>query len=201
VNRVFLVRHAESAYSAKDVVNGNPYTYVPLTRRGRRQAKALGGRLADEPIELCVTSRFPRTRQTADLALGDRPIPRLVLKELDDVRLGDFEARPVQEVRAWLRLHGPAAPIPGGGESRLDSIRRYIDAYRTILAREERVVLVVTHGLPVTIIRLALRGQQVPLTLEEVQVEPAVPFEFSAEELARAVKGLRVWVQQTASAS
>ncbi len=197
MDRVILARHAESAYSNKDMMNGDPYTYVPLTRRGRKQAKALGEHLADQPLALCETSRFPRTRETADIALGDRPIPRMVLKEFDDVRLGDFEARPVEEVRTWLRLHGPVAPLPGGGESRLDSIRRYIEGYRIVLAREERVVLVVTHGLPVTIIGLALKNQEVPLTLENVQVEPAAPHPFSADELGRAVKALRAWVRQT----
>jgi broad specificity phosphatase PhoE len=198
VERAILVRHAESAYSAKNLLNGDPYVYVPLTRRGRQEAKELGRVLADEAIDLCVTSRFPRTRETADLALRDRTIPRLVLKEFDDLRLGDFEGRPVEEVRAWLRVHGPSVPVPGGGESRVDSVRRYVGAYRILLAREERVVLVVSHGMPVTIVGLALRGRDVPLTLERDQVQPATPHEYSADELTRALRGLRGWVERTA---
>ncbi|MFN2591049.1 MAG: histidine phosphatase family protein [Actinomycetota bacterium] len=200
MDRLILVRHAESAYGAKNLVNGDPYRYVPLSRRGRRQARELGRALSDEPIQLAVTTRFPRTRETADLALGDRPIPRLVLAEFDDVKLGDFEGRPVEELRAWQRVHGPADPLPGGGESRVDSVRRHLEGYRILLRRDESVVLAVLHGLPVTIVRLALRGESVPVTLEEVQAEPATPYVYSAQELTAAVRALRAWVAQAVSA-
>lgn len=200
VERAILVRHGESAYSAKGIVNGDPYRFVPLTRKGRAEARRLGVLLRDEPIDLGVTSRFPRTRETADIALEGRPIPRLVLDELDDVRMGEFEGEPVEKVRAWQTLYGPAVPLPGGGESRVEAIRRFCGGYRRLLAREEPSILVVTHGLPVTSVLLGIRGEDVPITLEGVQVKTGEPHPVSAEDLLRAVKNLEDWATRASTA-
>jgi len=195
VERAILTRHAESAYSAKNLLNGDPYRWCPLSRRGRKEARRLGEQLRDEPIDLCVTTRFMRTRETADIALEGRAIPRLVVPELDDVKVGDFEGKNVEEMRRWQRDHGPTAAPPGGGESRVDALSRYIDGYRKVLAREEPAVLVVAHGLPITAVLLAARGEGIPLTLEGVQVEPAQPHPVTANELAAALRTLRQWIR------
>jgi probable phosphoglycerate mutase len=199
MERAILVRHAESAASVKNLLNGDPYRYVPLTKAGREQARALGERLRDEPIDLCVTTRFPRTRETADIALEGRPVPRRVIPELDDVKVGDFEGKHVDEFRRWQRAHSPTARPPGGGESRVESILRYCNGYRMLLAHEEPSLLVVTHGLPVTAVLLAMRGEDVPLTLEGVQVHPAEPQPVSAEQLEGAIRHLRDWARRTAA--
>ena len=197
VERAILVRHGESTASAKGLLNGDPYHYFALTRAGQKQAKALGERLRDEPIDLCVTSRFPRTRQTADLALEGRPIPRHVVPDLDDVRVGEFEDRPVEELRLWQRMHPLTEPIPGGGESRVDSISRYCAAFQSLLASTEASILVVAHGLPITAVLLAIQGQDVPETLEGVQVQYADPHTVTASELTGAVRFLKEWVRRT----
>ena len=193
MERAILVRHAESTYSAKNMVNGDPYRYVGLTRKGKKQAEHLGELLRDEPIDLCITSRFPRTRETADIALRNRPVPREVRKEFDDVRMGEFEGKPVEDVRRFQTMSGPTAPLPGGGESRVESILRFCEAYRIVLAHEEPLILVVTHGLPVTAVLIALQGENIPVTLEGVQVQPADPHTVSADDLRRAVSHLRDW--------
>ena len=141
MERAILVRHGESTASAKGLLNGDPYHYFALTRAGQKQAKALGERLHDEAIDLCVTSRFPRTRETADRALEGRPIPRLVVADLDDVRVGEFEGRPVEDLRLWQRTHALTEPLPGGGESRVDSITRYCGAFQSLLASTEASLL------------------------------------------------------------
>jgi 2,3-bisphosphoglycerate-dependent phosphoglycerate mutase len=199
VERAILVRHAESAASAKGLLNGDPYRYVPLTKTGTEQARRLGERLRGEPIDLCITSRFPRTRETADIALEGRPVPRLVIRELDDVRVGDFEGKPVEELRRWQGVNPPTAEPPGGGESRVESILRYCDAYRMLLLREEPSLLVVTHGLPVTAVLLCMRGEDIPLTLEGVQAEPADPHTVTPNELEGAIQHLREWAARVSS--
>jgi broad specificity phosphatase PhoE len=194
-----LTRHAESAASARNLLNGDPYRYIGLTKTGREQARRLGRELSATSIDLCVTSRFPRTRETADLALEGRPVPRLVLKDLDDVDVGDFEGKPVGDLRAWQRVHSQSEPVPGG-ESRVDAILRYCQGYATLLAREESTLLVVTHGLPVTAILIAIRGEELPPTLEDVQVHPADPHPVTRDQLHQAVAYLSAWARDQRAA-
>ncbi len=186
-----LTRHAESTYSAQDLLNGDPDVAVPLTEKGREEARSLGEWLrGDRRVDLAVTSRFIRTQETASVALAGRDVPTEVIPELDDVRLGEFEGREVREFRAWQRANGVDTRIPGGGESRIDAMRRFIAGYRKVLARPEEAILVVTHGLPVSAVLLALRGEEVPITLEKVQVRPAEPHPVTAGELEFAVHWL-----------
>src|SRR5919202_2472513 len=113
---VILARHGVSEYSLRGIVNGDPAVAVALTETGREQARRLGELLADEPIELCVTSEFVRVRETADLALAGRDVPRLVVPELNDVRYGEFEGRPFEDYLVWARAYPPTDACPGGGE-------------------------------------------------------------------------------------
>ncbi len=86
MEHLILARHAESVFNVRGVLNGDPLVPGGLTERGREQARRLGQLLANDPIDLCVTTAFERTRETADLAFAGRGIPRLVMSELAEFR-------------------------------------------------------------------------------------------------------------------
>jgi broad specificity phosphatase PhoE len=188
---VILARHAESEASAAGIVNGDPSRPVGLTGRGREQARRLGQQLAADGAGLCVVTEFRRTQQTADIALAGQDVPRLVLAELNDPPFGPFEGRPIGEFRDWLLRQGAAKPV--GGESRAATVRRYARGLRQIIGRPEQTVLVIAHGLPVTYTVRAASGQDLPLTLETVQVSCAVPYRLGATDLRRAATVLQRW--------
>ena len=198
MERVVLARHGESERSVGGLTNGDPAVRVALTATGREEARRLGSELAGEPIDLCVTSEFERARETADLALEGRDVPRLVLAELNDIRFGEFEGRPLTDYRAWAHAHGPEDVCPGG-ESRAQTVARYVRAYRTILARPEAMVLVVAHGLPVRYVLDAVEGRDPAAAV--AQVPYAEPFRLSADELREAVDRLEAWVESPAWAT
>jgi broad specificity phosphatase PhoE len=191
VEHALLARHAESELSVHGLTNGDPRVACGLTERGRAQARRLGELLAASPLELCVVSEFQRTRETAEIALAGRGIPQLVLPELNDIRFGEFEGRALADYRAWARAHSPEEPAPGHGDSRLETVRRYVTAYRTILLRPETTILVVAHGLPVRYLLDASAGRTPAPAVE--QVPYAEPFPISAAELEAAVERLEVW--------
>jgi broad specificity phosphatase PhoE len=168
---------------------------VALTATGREEARRLGRELAEDAIDLCVTSEFERARETADLALEGRDVPRLVLDELNDIRFGEFEGRPLTDYRAWAHAHGPEDVCPGG-ESRAETVARYVRGYRTLLARPEATVLVVAHGLPVRYVLDALEGRNPAAAV--AQVPYAEPFRLTATELAAAVGRLESWLTDPA---
>ena len=198
MDRVVLARHGESERSVEGLTNGDPHVACALTATGREEARRLGIELADDPIDLCVTSEFERVLETADLALAGRDVPRLVLADLNDIRFGEFEGRPLTEYRAWAHAHGPEDVVPGG-DSRAQTVARYARAYRTILARPEKTVLMVAHGLPVRYVLDALEGRNPAAAV--AQVPYAEPFRLSAQELEAAVRRLESWVDSPAWAT
>jgi broad specificity phosphatase PhoE len=192
VRAVLLVRHAESEFSVRGSVNGDPTVAGGgLTERGRAQARGLGSLLADDPVDLAVTSEFLRARETADLALAGRDVPRLVVPELNDIRFGSFEGKPLDEYRGWAWSAGPADACPGGGESRAAAAERFARGFRTVLARPEQLALVVVHALPIRYVLSALLEQHPTAIVEPVAY--AEPHRFSAAQLERAVERLERW--------
>jgi len=191
MEQAFLARHAESESSTLGLTNGDPRTAVPLTAEGREQARRLGDLLADTELDLCVTSEFERTQETADLALAGRDVPRIVLPGLNDIRFGQFEGGPLREYRAWARAHGPSAEAPGGGESRLETVRRYVEAFQTVLERPEATILLVAHSLPIRYVLDACDSRAPAAAVE--QVPYAEPFAVDSTQLERAVDRLDAW--------
>ena len=191
VDAIILARHGESELSLVARTNGDPGTSCALTEAGRKQARRLGQLLEEDDLGLCVVSEFERAQETAALALEGREVPRLVLPDLNDIRFGDYEGRALTDYRAWAHAHGPEEAAPGGGDSRAETVRRYIRAYRTILARAEDTILVVAHGLPVRYILDAVAGRNPAAAV--AQVPYAEPFRLSASELCAAVERLAEW--------
>jgi broad specificity phosphatase PhoE len=191
VERALLVRHAESVFSARGLATGRVDVRCPLSERGEAQARALAEDLANEGIDLCVTSELERTRQTAEIALADRAVPRIVVPELNDPLYGRYEGGPLHAYLAWALANDSAAEPPGGGERRQTLVARYADGFRRIVDRQERAILVVTHSLPIAYVLMALAGRgpapRVPV------VEYAKPHAISGRELAQAVVRLDAW--------
>jgi broad specificity phosphatase PhoE len=191
MERALLVRHAESVFSARGITNGRIEVRCPLSARGAAQARALAQDLADEDVDLCATSEFERTRQTADLALADRTVPRIEVPELNDPLYGRFESGPLDAYIAWALANDSAAEPPGGGEPRQKLVARYAAGFRRLLERPEHTILMITHSLPAAYVLMARAGRDpapnVPL------VDYAKIHVISARELAHAVARLEGW--------
>lgn len=173
VDKLLIARHAETDYNVDGLINGDPTQKVALTERGWQQAEQLGKSLKDISIDLCVTTEFHRTRETADIALGRRPIPRLILPELNDPRVGIFEGRTFNDYIAWRHAHGPLAIEPGGGESLSDVLRRYCSGFRFIAEQPGSTVVVIAHGLPVSVALLAHSAMDETIPVEFPQARAA----------------------------
>jgi 2,3-bisphosphoglycerate-dependent phosphoglycerate mutase len=192
VRRAFFARHGESEYSARGLLNGEIAVACGLTPAGLEQSRALGEALRDEPIDLCVTTEFERVRLTADEALRDRVVPRLVVSELNDPLYGPFEGHGIDEYRAWAAA-APSSESPGvGGESRRAVIERYARGFRLVLERAEGTLLVVAHSLPISYLLGAREGAEPGARAPFAPY--ATPYELGADELERAIGVLERWV-------
>jgi broad specificity phosphatase PhoE len=180
-----LTRHAHSTLNVEDRINGDPAVPVHLTEAGRAEAAQAAHQLAELSFDLCVHTRFERTRETADELLAGRDVPRLEEPLLDDIDVGELEGATLDEYRAWKRVHGRSDPFPGG-ESLDDAARRYGRAFRRLLERPEDAVLVVCHEIPVRYALNAAAGSS-DLDGPEHQIPNATPYLFDAAALGRAV--------------
>jgi broad specificity phosphatase PhoE len=94
-SEVVLVRHGETEWSRDGKHTGR--TDVPLTARGRQQAKAVGEALRRRKFALVLTSPLSRALETCRLAgFGDRAVSREELMEWD---YGAYEGRTTAEIR------------------------------------------------------------------------------------------------------
>jgi broad specificity phosphatase PhoE len=187
--RLFVfARHGESVLNIERRINGDPSVDVPLTEVGRSRAHKLGVEIANIDFDLCVHTRFARTRQTAEIALAGRDVPLTVEPLLDDIDVGDLEGETIEAYRAWKHSHAREVPFPGG-ESLDDAALRYARAFRNLLALPHDTVLVVTHEIP---IRYALNGASGSDSLDGPahEVENAVAYLFDDEALSRAADGI-----------
>ncbi len=188
---LLLARHGQSLYNVDGIVNGDPALDRGLSPLGVHQAAQLEGQLAGLAIDLCVTSEFPRAKETARLALGDRADATATIVDagLNDVRIGELEGESLDAYRAWKRAHPPAAAFPGG-ESLGDAARRYADAFQRLLGRSEETVLCVCHEIPVRYAANAAQGSD-SLDGPIHDVANATPYVFDAAGLGRAIPRLR----------
>ena len=137
-----------------------------------------------------AVTEFERVRETAELALGDRDVPRLVVPELNDPRYGEFEGGELDAYREWVWGRGPL-DAPVGGEHRGEIAARYAAGYRRLLERPEETILLVAHSLPVRYVLDAADG--VSPRAKVGLVEYATPYSLTLERLERAVDVLEAW--------
>jgi probable phosphoglycerate mutase len=186
-----IARHAHSTLNVERRVNGDPSVDVPLTDDGREEARQLGIQVANVPFDLCVHTRFGRTRDTAAIALAGRDVPVAVESLLDDIDVGDLEGQSIDDYRAWKRAHTRADPFPGG-ESLDDAARRYARGFRALLARPEERVLVVCHEIPLRYALNAAGGSDDPDGPVH-ELRNATPYLFDEPALERAAERIEAF--------
>jgi broad specificity phosphatase PhoE len=183
---VVLARHAHSELNVARRINGDPSVPVHITADGREQARQLGLQVAQIPFDLCLRTRFGRTLETAEVALAGRDVPIELEPLLDDIDIGDLEGQTLDEYHAWKHEHVRSDPFPGG-ESLDDAAQRYAKAFRKLVAREPRSVLVVCHEIPIRYALNAAAGSD-DFDAPVHAVPNAAPFLFDERALARAAE-------------
>jgi broad specificity phosphatase PhoE len=198
--RLFVIaRHAESSLNLERRVNGDPAVEVALTEQGRQEARQLGIQVANVELELCVHTRFGRTRDTAAIAVAGRGVPMVVEPLFDDIDVGALEGLSIDDYRAWKREHRRADAFPGG-ESLDDAARRYGVGFRRLLEREERCILVVCHEIA---LRYALNaaGGSDELDGPVHELRNATPYLFDEPALRRAADHIEALASSSSTAS
>ncbi len=146
--RIYLMRHAQVSYFE----NGRPLRpdLVPLTVRGREQARAAGELLRGIEFDRVLTSGLPRTLETARIVAGSNREPE-VWPDLREIESGRLDEIPEDEleaafVGAWRDVV-PEDVRFLGGETIGSLLDRVLPAVDRLLADSSwDVVLAVLHG-------------------------------------------------------
>ena len=87
--KFYIVRHGVTQWNALKKVQGA--ADIPLAEAGVRLAEATGRALKDVPFDICFTSPLKRARQTAELILGERKVPVIPDKRIQEIDFGVLE--------------------------------------------------------------------------------------------------------------
>jgi probable phosphoglycerate mutase len=127
--RIFVARHGETEWAIDGRHTGR--TDIPLTDRGRQNARNLGERLHDVPFTLVLTSPLSRAKETCILAgLGGSAV---VDDDLAEWNYGDYEGQRSSDIHRGLlpRAHASGARrslarLTGDGRSLLSVRHRLL---------------------------------------------------------------------------
>lgn len=153
--RLYLVRHGETAWNSEMKFQG--HSNVPLSERGRAQARLLARRLANNPITAFYASDLKRAYETAMILAEPHGLPVEPLDSLREMNFGVWEGLTMSEIkekggglaeRWWSDpLH---TRIPAG-ETLKDLACRVNETISRIIRRylNGQEVVVVSHGGPI----------------------------------------------------
>jgi 2,3-bisphosphoglycerate-dependent phosphoglycerate mutase len=154
--KLVLVRHGESQWNLENRFTG--WTDVPLTEKGREEARRGGAHLRGIHFDKAYTSVLQRAIETLEIVLkviGQENIPVERDQALNERHYGDLqglnkaetaEKYGKEQVHIWRRSYDVAPP---GGESLKDTAARTLPYYESRIAPDLRAgknVLVSAHG-------------------------------------------------------
>ena len=156
--RLFVVaRHGQSVLNVEKRVNGDPRRVVPLTPLGEEEARLLGLQVAHFTFDVCLHTRFGRTRRTAEIALGGRALPYVEEPLFDDVDIGELDGALTADYRTWKRAHTRRDRFPGG-ESLVEAAERYAAGFERLAESPYVSVFLVGHDIPLRYVLNAAGG-------------------------------------------
>lgn len=191
----YFVRHGETDWNVAKKIQGT--TDVPLNENGLRQANELADKLVsgDYQIERAYTSpqiRAQVTARTAAVALG---IECIVLKDLAEMDLGEWEGDNWPNIEAvygevyhYWNSHRRYVRTPGG-ECYNDVLKRTFRALEYIMKQETGNVLVMSHSAIMLSLRCYLAGLCMDdETMLSFRAKNTEVVEISAEQIKEAIK-------------
>ena len=155
---IYIVRHGLTEWNKLKKLQGA--ADVPLAKEGILLAEKTGEALKDVKFDICFTSPLSRARQTAECVLGDRNVPIIPDKRIQEINFGDLEGGCVRDVEG--NYIDPQVetffrdPVnfkrPENGEDIFDVIARTKDFWEEKTSDPsltDKTVLVASHGCAV----------------------------------------------------
>ncbi len=142
-----FVRHGETTWNAERRIQGQTHD-VPLSERGREQAREVAQTLASVPAGAIYSSDLRRAIETATPIAEALRLPVIEVPELRERHFGELQGQRYEDVRQRMETawRDPDLRVPGGESWRdaYDRVSRFLDTIRAAPPAPELVL--VTHG-------------------------------------------------------
>lgn len=154
----FLVRHGETEFNTKKIVQG--HLDSPLTQKGLNEAVRLGKKLKNTSFDLVFSSDLLRAKRTAEIIISEKKLAVASTQILRERSFGNYEGKPYSAVKAYYELMEKLKD-----QKIKDNIKDNISGFDLSVEKDENVVgrlitflretaithpgkkiLVVTHG-------------------------------------------------------
>ena len=155
---IYIVRHGLTEWNKLKKLQGA--ADVSLAKEGILLAEKTGEALKDVKFDICFTSPLSRSRQTAECVLGDRNVPIIPDKRIQEINFGDLEGSCVRDAegnyidpQVEMFFRDPVNfKRPENGEDIFDVIARTKDFWEEKTSDPslaDKTVLVASHGCAV----------------------------------------------------
>lgn len=155
---LYVVRHGITAWNRLRKVQGT--ADIPLAREGVLLARKTGAALKAVQFDVCFSSPLKRAQETARLILGDRDIPFILDKRIEEINFGVLEGTQFKDEEGKIChsqmemfFHHPFKYArPENGENIEDILKRTEDFWKDIITRTElqnKTILISSHGCAV----------------------------------------------------
>lgn len=158
--KLYLVRHGQSEQNADE---RHQHAETPLSEEGFVQSRAAANRLASFPIDIIITSPFPRARQTGDVIKEKLGVPLEQNDLLHEIkRPKEIEGKSVQDLEVqriktqlWDHLDDPMWHF-SDEENYFDVTARIKRFVEMLDARSEKHIVIVSHAVVLKILMMLL---------------------------------------------
>ena len=153
--KLILVRHGQSLWNLEDRFTG--WVDVPLTSKGREEARSAGRKLSSTSLDVAYTSTLSRAQTTLEIMMDTLALELPVIRDqaLNERHYGDLqglnkaqtaEKFGQEQVHIWRRSFD--VPPPNGESLEMTAARTLPFFERCILGdiAQGKNVLVVAHG-------------------------------------------------------
>ena len=171
--KIIIQRHGESEGNANHLYLG--HTDLPLTEKGREQARLAADSLKDEKIDVIYSSDLKRAYQTAEPHAALRGLTVNTSEQLREVFAGDWDGLSSDEILTkyseefFSRRTYRDFVYPGGESIQQLSLRMYNEIMKIAKENDGKTILIVSHSAAIRSFWYYFCGYTTENTLDSVK--------------------------------
>jgi isoleucyl-tRNA synthetase len=173
-NRYFVMRHGQTDYNIRNLINSARNSGSHLTEEGKNQVRMSAQTLKDKKIDLVFVSPFSRTLETEKIVaevLGLTEDQIEIDDRLHEMSLPMYEGQNADMYHeAYPKTAENFAHAPEGNESYADVKKRIMSFMFDVENRyKDKNILIVTHGAPAWLVVAGARMLDTEHTLDLIR--------------------------------